>query len=299
LARRALGLSLTDRALPYLLLVPALLVGGVVLVYPLVNGILLSFTSYTFIQPQYKWIGVRNFASLFKDPIYWEVLLNTVTLTFSAVILQLALGLALALLLNSSIPFRGGFRGGVFFIWIMPEIVAALIWMIMLNSEFGILNFLLQWLGIAKHNVVWLGRPLEAKASLIMVYAWRGTPFFMVMILAALQTVPSTIVDASKIDGANAVQRFFVIIIPYIRDIIILCCLLSVVRLFQDVTQVTILTNGGPIYSTTTLAVHVYKQAFVGLQMGRAASVGVTWLIFLFVLAVFYIRLVTKGEFRK
>jgi ABC-type sugar transport system permease subunit len=292
-------MSITDRALPYLLLIPALVVGGIVLVYPLINGIFLSLTSYTFIQPQYTWIGLKNFVSMFKDPIYWEVFLNTIIMTFSAVTLQLSVGLSLALLLNSSIPFRGGFRGGVFFIWILPEIVAALIWMIMLNSEFGILNFMLQWLGIARQNVIWLGRPLEAKASLIMVYAWRGTPFFMVMILAALQTIPSTILDASKIDGATGIQRFFIIVIPYIRDIIILCCLLSVVRLFQDVTQVVVLTNGGPIYSTTTLAVHVYKQAFIGLQMGKAAAVGVTWLIFLFVLAIFYIRLVTKGEFRR
>lgn len=295
---RTTGMTIGDRALPYLLLIPALVVGGIVLVYPLVNGVLLSFTGYTFIQPQYNWVGVKNFVTLFTSPIYWEVFLNTITLTFSAVALQLCMGLSLALLLNTELPGRGAFRSGIFFIWIIPEIVTAMVWMILLNSEFGMINFILKYIGLIRENVIWLGRPVEAKLSIIMVYAWRGTPFFMVMILAALQTIPSTIIDASKIDGAGSTQRFFKIVLPYIRDILILCCLLSVVRLFQDITQIVILTNGGPIYSTTTLAVHVYKEAFIGLQMGRAASIGVTWLIFLFILAIFYIRVVTKGEFR-
>jgi ABC-type sugar transport system permease subunit len=119
------------------------------------------------------------------------------------------------------------------------------------------------------------------------------------MILAALQTIPGDIVDASKIDGAGAFQRFVYITIPYIRHILLLSCLLSIVRLFQDITLIYILTLGGPKNATTTLSVYVYKQAFQSFQMAKAAAIGVTWLLFLLLLAVFYVRLVTRGEFRK
>ncbi len=299
MAARTTGMTIGDRSLPYFLLVPTFLVSGIVLVYPLVNGIILSLTGYTMLEPKYNWVGAKNFISIFTDPIYWEVFLNTLTITMSAVVLQLALGLSLALLFNTKIALRGVLRSSIFFIWIMPGIVTALVWMIIYNSEFGILNYILERIGLVNEYVIWLGKPIPAKLGLIFVYAWRGTPFFMVMILAALQTIPTTIMDASKIDGAGSFQRFRIIVIPFIRDILILCCLLSMVRLFQDVTQIIILTNGGPVYATTTLAVHVYKQAFITLQMSRAASIGVTWLIFLCILATFYIRMVTHGEFRK
>ena len=286
-------------ALPYVLLLPAIAIGGTVLIYPLVNGFVLSFTSFKLFDPRYTWVGFENYLRNFQNPIYWEIFSNSITIVFSAVIFQLLFGLAVALALNQPIRGRALFRGLVFLIWIIPEIVVALLWMIMYNSEFGILNFILREAGVVTEFVNWLGDPIPAQLSLIIVYAWRGIPFFMVMILAALQTVPTAVVDAAKIDGANAPQRFWIIVMPFIRDIVILCCLLSSVRLFQDITQIFILTNGGPIYSTTTLAMHVYKQAFVAYQMGDAAAVGVTWLLFLFILAILYIRLVTKGGFQR
>jgi len=208
-------------------------------------------------------------------------------------------GLVVALLLNAAVPLRGFFRGAVFIIWIIPMMVVALLWMIIYNSEFGILNHILSSLGLIREYVAWLGRVWPAKFAIILTHGWRGVPFFMVMILAALQTIPRDIVDASKIDGAGALQRFAYITIPYIKHILLLACLLSIVRLFQDITLIYILTSGGPKNATTTLSVYVYKQAFQSFQMARAAAVGVTWLIFLMVLAMFYVRLVTRGEFRK
>lgn len=293
------GLTSSAAILPYLLLVPAFLIAAVVLVYPLGNGIILSLTSYSLIAPSYSWVGIQNFLSIFSDLVYWEVFANSIVIVFASVAGQLVLGLIVALLLNTRLPLRGLFRSAVFVIWIIPMMVVSLLWMVIYNSEFGILNFLLARLGLIGERIYWLGRPWPARFSLIITYGWRGVPFFMVMILDALQTIPGDIIDAAKIDGANAVQRFRVITIPYIRHIILLSCLLSAVRLFQDITLIYILTNGGPVYATTTLGLHVYKQAFTGFQMGRAAAIGITWMLFLLILAVFYIRTVTRTEFRK
>ncbi len=286
-------------SIPYLLLIPALVIGGTVLVYPLFNGLYLAFTNYSLLSPGHKWVGLTNFINDFKNPVYWEIYANSIIIIFCSVFFQLLIGLSLALALNRRIPLQGAFRSLVLVIWIVPDIVVALLWMIVFNADFGILNFVLKKIGIIGNFVTWLGRPIPAKIALIMVYSWRGTPFFMVMLLAALQTVPRSVLDAATIDGANAIQRFRIIVVPFIRDIIILSCLLSTVRLFQDITQIFILTNGGPINSTTTLAIHVYKQAFNAFDIGNAASIGVTWLLLLLVFAFFYIKLVTRGEFQR
>ena len=236
---------------------------------------------------------------MLSDPVYWEVFRNSILIIFAAVAVQLVVGLAVALLLNTHMPLRGVFRSSVFVIWIIPQIVISLLWLIMYNSEYGILNYVLKGIGVIDEYVVWLGRPWPARIAHIITHGWRGVPFFMVMILAALQTIPTDIVDAARIDGAGSFQRFRVITVPFIRHIVGLSCLLSVVRLFQDITLTTILTQGGPVYATTTLGMYVYKEAFVGFQMGRASAIGVTWLVFLILLAAVYVRMVTKTEFRK
>lgn len=288
--------SLRDRLTPYLLLIPALSIAGIVLVYPLVNGISLSMTNYSLITGTKDFIGLKNFLRLFQSDTYWKVFFNSIFLVFSSVFVQFLFGLFFALILNRKLKGRNIYRGLLFSIWIVPEIVVALLWMIMYNSDFGIINYVLTTVGVIESPIQWLAFPTSARFALIIVYSWRGIPFFMVMILAALQTVPTTIVEAATIDGANAVQRFFSITIPYIRDILLLSCLLSIVRLFQDVTQILTLTNGGPVNSTTTLAIDVYKKAFTRYQMGEAAAVGVTWLLFLMIFATYYIHLVTKRE---
>lgn len=292
-------MTIQDRMFPYVLLIPALLVGGLVLAYPLINGLVLSLTGYTMINQTYSWVGLTNFVSNFQSPVYWEVFGNSVFIVFSAVLIQLVFGLSLALLLNSRVPGRNIFRSGIFLIWIQPEIVTALLWMIMFNSEFGILNFMLRELGLIDEFVIWLNDPQASKLALIMVYGWRGIPFHMILIIAGLQTIPQHIIEQSTIDGAGAFRRFWFITLPYIRDILILVSLLSVVRAFQDITQVFVLTNGGPVNATTTLAVHVYKLAFQNFQLANAAAVGVTWMAFLLIIAYFYIRIVTKKEFER
>jgi len=291
--------ALYEKALPYLLLLPAFCIAGVVLVYPLINGVVLSFTGYQLIRPEYNWVGLNNYISIFTDPIYWEVFINSIFIIFTSVAVQLLVGMAIALLLNKKLPFRGLFRSGVFIIWIIPMIVVSLLWMILYNSEFGMFNFVLKQTGLIEKFIPWLGKPWPSRFAIIIAYGWRGVPFFMIMILSGLQTIPGDIMDAAKIDGANAVQRFFMIVIPFIKHIVFLSCLLSIVRLFQDITLIYILTNGGPVYATTTFGLHVYKEAFNSFQMGRAASIGVTWLLFLMVLSVFYVRMVTRNEFRK
>jgi multiple sugar transport system permease protein len=281
---------------PYLLLVPALAIGFTVLLYPLINGLVLSFTKYTLMRPAYAWNGIKHYINLFQDEVFLEVYLNSITLVFSSVLVQFTFGFLLALLLNSKIPMQSTFRSLVFVIWIIPEIVAALLFVIIYNTDFGILNHLLLAMNVIDKPVNWLGTPQAAKAALIIVYGWRGIPFHMVMLLAALQTVPQELNEAATIDGAGTFRRFMTVTVPSISHIMVLCWLLSIVRAFQDVTQIMTLTKGGPINSTTTLAIHVYNTAFTGMNMGKAAAIGVTWMVFLLLLSIVYVRIVKHSE---
>jgi multiple sugar transport system permease protein len=293
---QAIGGKPIDKAFPYLLLIPALLIGFSILLFPLINGLILSFTNYTLLKPEYGWKGLQHYRNLFQNKVFWEVYSNSLIMVFSSVAIQFFIGFSMALLLNAKIRMQGLFRGFITIIWIIPEIVTALLFVILYNKDFGIFNYLLTSLQLVKEPVSWLGEPVPAKLALIFVYGWRGVPFHMVMLLAALQTVPHELEEAAIIDGANRIKRFLAVTIPSISHIIALCWLLSIVRAFQDVTQIMTLTKGGPIHSTTTLAIHVYNTAFTSFDMGKAAAVGVTWMLFLIILSIFYIRIISKGE---
>lgn len=291
------GLKKFDKLLPYLLLLPAFSIAMVILVYPFVNGLILSFTSYSLIQPEYIWVGFKNYIQIFSDPIYYEVVFNSFFILLIGTAVPVLIGLVLALLFDRPNLFLGvQLRGLVFIIWIIPMVVVALIWRVIFNADFGIMNFMLERAGLLHHKLRWFAGDWSARFAMIITYSWRSTPFFMVMILAALQTIPQTIVESAVVEGSTAVQRFFYIKFHYLKKIIFLAALLNVVRLFQDITLMYVQTGGGPGYSTTTLALHVYKYAFNNLQSGIAASIGVTWLVFLLILAGLYMRILQANE---
>lgn len=290
--------SISEHAFPYLLVGPAFLISCLVLVYPLIHAIILSFTDYSLIRPnRLNWVGFENYLELFKSNEFWQILFNSVFIISLSVFTAASIGLSLALILNMNIYFRSFFRSAIFTIWIVPIMVISLLWMIIFNADFGILNYVLLQLGIIEDKIMWLGQKWPARFALIITYGWWGIPYYMVMMLAALQTIPKEIVEASIIDGAGPFRRFCRITLPYISPILLLCCLISTIRLFQDVTAIYTLTSGGPVNATTTLAMKVYVEAFRKFQMGSAASVGVTWMVLLLILANQYLKLVIKKEF--
>ena len=290
--------SISEYTFPYLLVAPAFLICCMVLVYPVAHAIILSFTDFSLIRPgRYNWVGISNYVELLKSIEYWIILFNCVFIISLAVFMAAFIGLSLALILNMNIFFRSFFRSAVFTIWIVPIMVISLLWMIIFNADFGVLNTILLRLGIIENKIMWLGQKWPARFALVVTYGWWGIPYYMTMMLAALQTIPRDIIEASIIDGAGPLQRFYKITLPYISHILLLCCLISTVRLFQDVTAIFALTSGGPVNATTTLAMKVYIEAFRKFQMGSASAIGVTWLILLLLLANQYLKLVVKKEY--
>ncbi len=265
------------------------IMGGLVF-FPLVNGVRLSFTNASPLRPDTHWVGLENFAYLLEDGDFGEVIFNSIFITGSSTILSLIIGFSIALILNTGIRGAGFFRAAIFQIWVVPWIVIAILWGWLYNSDFGLINHILLRMGILSEPLNWLFNEIPAQIAIISGYTWRSIPFMMVVSLAALQGIPKEVLEAAAIDGAGFFQRVFYIIIPLLRNILLILVLVQAVRLFQDMTLPWVLTHGGPINATMTISMYTFKLAFDSWDFGLASAVGTLWLFVLILIAALSMR---------
>jgi multiple sugar transport system permease protein len=281
------------------LLLPALVILALVIFYPLVQALLLSLKDAALLNATTApFAGLDNFERLLADEIFWAAVKNTLVLTTTSIAGSLVLGMSLALVLNENLPGRNFFRGIALIPWVVPGVVVALLTLYMFNSQVGVIDYVLVKLGLAERFVDWFGSTRNALWAIILANIWNQTPFYMLMILAGLQTVPQDEYDAAKVDGANVVQRFRYVTLPNIRGVLTIVIALQVIWNFNNFDLIWTTTQGGPVNATTTLTVHVYRMAFVGLDIGYAAAIGVVMLVALLLFSVFYIRVMDRAEER-
>ncbi len=273
-----------------MLLTPALAVTGAFMIYPLLNGVRMSFTNASLLRPTERFIGLRNYWYLLEDPDFYEVVWNSFLLISVSVTISMALGFALALLLNQKLTGTNAFRAAIFQIWVIPWISVAILWGWIFNADYGIINFLLIDLNILSGTRNWLANRTSAQIVIIAGFAWRMIPFMMVVSLAALQSIPKDLLEAAEIDGATYLERLRYVILPLLRNMLLIVGLLQAVKLFQEITLPWVLTQGGPINATTTLSLYTYKLAFQQWDFGMASAAGTMWLIFLMLFAGIYVR---------
>jgi multiple sugar transport system permease protein len=274
-----------------LLFLPSSLLVGLFLIYPLVNGVWLGFTDASPLNRSLHFIGFENFADLLTDPKFWEVLWNSAFLIIASIVLSTVLGFVIALLLTSGIRLVGLFRTAVFQVWLVPWIAVAILWGWIFNSDYGVVNFLLMDIGVLDRPQKWLADPLLAQLVIISAFTWRQIPFMMVVSLAALQGIPRELREAASIDGAGYARQLGHIVLPLVRNVMMVVALLQTVRLFQEITLPWVLTQGGPINATTTLSLYAYKIAFERWDFGLASAVGTIWLVLLAIFAMIFVRL--------
>lgn len=273
------------------LFLPALLIVAVLVLYPVLNGVKLAFTDVTPLRPgRMTFVGFDNFLYLFEDPQFWEVVGNTLWIVGMSTALATAIGYALAVLLDSGIRWAGFFRGMIFQVWVVPWIVIAILWGWLFSQDYGLVNYLLQTLGLAQGSIKWLFDPTAAQWAIITGYTWRAIPFIMVICLAGLQGVPRELTESAAIDGAGFLQRQRYVVLPIMQNIILVAALLQAVRFFQEMTLVFVLTQGGPINATMVLSLYTYKAAFEAWDFGLASAIGTFWLVLLMVFALLYVR---------
>jgi len=287
------GLSNTSFAI--LLILPSLCIIGFIIIYPLLNGIFLSFKSYNIIEPNSrKFVFFKNYDFLFKDKIFWESFKNTIIFTFLSISGGFLIGLTLALILNEKIIFQRFFRGIFLTPWVIPAVIVSLLYLYMFNSEVGIINYVLKRLHIISDFIPWFGKPKAAMAAVVIGNIWNQFPFYSLMLLATLQSIPEEIKEAAEVDGANAIKRFWHITVPYLRNVILITTTLMVIWNFNNFDIIWTTTLGGPVNATTTFSIYTYRMAFRNFQIGYAATIGVAWLIVLLIFSYVYIKIMEK-----
>lgn len=292
--RRSLVL---DRALfGYALLLPAALLMVVLVGVPFLRALWLSFHKKLLGAEAAPWIGLQNYSTLIADPTFWQAVENTFIFTIGSIACKLVLGISIALVLNEALPLRNLWRSIVMLPYAMPTLVSVLVWKWMYNDVAGVLNYLATQANLTDHPILWLGDPKIALPSVIAVNVWRGFPFFVITILAGLQTVPQELYDAAKVDGAGVWARFRQVTVPSILPVIAVVTLFSTILTFNDFSIIWILTQGGPGNATQVLATLTYKISIPGLELGKGVAVSVLMLPILVGLIVLLNRFIARRE---
>ncbi|MCL2864425.1 MAG: sugar ABC transporter permease [Lachnospiraceae bacterium] len=281
---------------PYLLVAPAVLTILLVIFVPVLNAILMSFQSYDLRRPQeIAFIGLENYRAITENTLFWGSLWRTFAWVGFGVGFQFIFGFILALLLNHSFRGRGVVRAVSMIPWVTPGVLIGLMWRWMYDGNFGVINDLLNRLGILSTNIPFLSQVETALPSVIIAIVWQGIPFFALMILAALQGVPSDMYEAADMDGANKVQKLFFITVPSIKNTIFVTLLLRVIWVANSVDIIFTMTEGGPAWSTQTLSVFIFNQAN-SLNLGIASTMAIVLAILLVLVTIPYLRISFRKE---
>jgi multiple sugar transport system permease protein len=268
--------------------------------YPLFEAINLSFTNMSLVADTYQYIGIENYTSLINSSDFWQM--AVVTSIFVAVSLgvQLIIGLGIALAIDyGKRKYLIGHlftRTTILSAWIIPGIVIGIIWkVLMIEARYGVLNYF--WLEIGGGNVIsFLSDPQLALLSVIVANTWRGTAFTMILQYGALQQVPERLKEASRIDGANTVQRFWHVTIPQIKPVLFINIVLGTIYTLNTFDMILALTGGGPGRATEVLALFMYLEAFSRFHVGKAAAIAVLMLLVNVVMTIIYMRVFLNEE---
>ena len=288
--------SRSENLFAYFLILPTLLLIGLIIVYPLIDALQLSFTNRTFINPNPDFIGFANYTRIFESSQFRDVVVNSFVWTVAVVAGQFFVGLAVALLFNQHFRGRGLVRSLIVIPWVTPGVIAALLWRLLYEPQLGIINGALAALGVPSPTVPWLSQGSTAMLAVIVAAIWKGAPFSIVMYLAALQNVSEDLLDAAKVDGASAWARLRHVILPEIMPIVRITLLLTTVLTFNYFDLIYIMTGGGPLRATHIFPTWIYEQAFSQARTGLAAAYGIVSTLILLVFAIIYLRELAKRK---
>lgn len=292
---RAKQLTLEKPVITWTFLAPWLLTLGIFWLYPLLHSFYLSFTRYSTLSNETTWIGLGNYQHLLHDEVFWAALRNTLIFVVGTIPFTTIFALLLAVMLNRKIAWRGLYRAGYFIPSVTSIVVLSLIFT-NLYARDGYLNMLLSMVGMSGPSDGWLQNTSTALPAIMAMDVWIAIGYYVVLFLAALQTIPAELYEAADIDGASAWTQFTRVTLPGLRPMILFVVVINTIRSFQVFTEVYVMTKGGPLNSTTTLVYEVFENAFDRADMMGYAS-AIAYVAFLLILAVSLVqfRLLGRG----
>lgn len=285
-------------ALPYL--IPAVVLYGWFLLYPMADAVRLSFFEWSgFRTEEPVWVGIDNYVRLFtQDAVFWTAFRNSVIWVVLSILVPTVIALLLALGLNRKMIGRNLMRAVFYIPAVFASITVAAMWRWIYNPTLGFVNQFLEAVGLGAWGQSWLGDPQFALGSIFVASIWQSVGFSMVLFLAGLQTVPAELVEAAKLDGANAWQRFRAVTIPALRPTTVVVVILTIINALKVFDLVVGMTGGGPAQSTQVLALWSYTQSFTNHQFGMGGAVATVLLIVTLALVIPYMAWSMKGEDR-
>lgn len=281
---------LREARIGLLFLSPWLIGLAVFTAYPIIASLYFSFTHYSGLSSP-RWAGLDNYVQLFKDPLFWKSIYNTLYLAIIGIPLAQVLSILVALLLNTKVKFLGIFRTLYFLPSIVPAVATALLWKWFLNPQFGPVNLLLERIGLPTPG--WLTDPVWSKPALILTSVW-GVGGAMVIYLAGLQNIPIELYEAAELDGAGRIAKLFTITLPMLSPVILFNVVMGIINSFQSFTSVFIMTGGGPENSTLVYALSIYRNGFQFYKMGYASAMAWVLLIMTSIAIVFVFKFFGK-----
>lgn len=281
-----------DTLLGYALVIPTLSVFAIFFIYPLVYSLILSLYEWDMLSPPF-YVGLGNYVEMFASRFFFQTLVNSVNYTVGVLILALNLGLVLALMLNKPSKHSAFFQACIFSSYIISWVAVALLWVWMLDSQYGLVNFTLSLIRLSPVN--WLGDVKIALSSLVLVSTWKIVGYPMVIFLAGLRTIPADLYQAAEIDGASNWQKFRFITWPLLSPITLFLMITLMIMSFQAFDIVRLMTQGGPYYATEIFVYYIYETAFLySFQIGSASAAVVVFFLIIFVLATVQWKVLRK-----
>jgi ABC-type sugar transport system permease subunit len=270
------------------LIAPSLIFVTVVGAFPVLSQFVLSLTEFNlkFVEER-GFVGLGNFAKLATDAVFWRDLGQTFEFTIASVSLELVLGLAAALLLNRIVRGRTAMNSAVIMPWVLPTVVAATMWSLILNDRIGLVNSVLGRLGVMEEPIVWLG-PKLAMTSVILADVWKTTPFVAIILLAGLKSIPRAYYEAAELDGAGRWQVFRSITLPLLRPFIAVAVLFRAMDAFRIFDLIWVLTGGAS--RTETISIHIYKTLFRYADLGYGSAMTVALFAIVFAMSIGLVR---------
>lgn len=277
--------------LPYLLVSPYLIFVLVFVAFPVLFSFFLTFNKWNIISPM-KFIGIDNYSRLFQDRLFWKAIGNTLKFLLLHIPLQLTVSLFLAYLLNQKMRAAAFFRASFFMPVIVSGVVVTILWQQLLGYDAGLINRILMGIGI--HKIGWLVNPDVAIYSIAVMATWKNVGLYVILFLVGLQTVPTQYYEAAKMEGASRWQQFYHITLPMINPTIFMVVILSTIGGFSLFIEPYIMTGGGPLNTTLSAVLYIYKQAFQYYNMGYSATLGFFYALMIMTVVILQKKFIEK-----
>ena len=283
-----------SRFQPYLFLAPSFAILLVFLIYPLFWNIYIALhdVSLTTLLKDWEYIGLENFVALFNDPNFYTSLKVTLMFVGGSVVLQFGVGMLMAIVLNQHIRGSGVYRAILIIPWTISAVIAAFSFKFILDDNFGILNYILNQMGIA--SVGWLSDPNMVVWSLVIANMWYGTPFTLLFLTAGLLSINPTLYEAARIDGASKTRSLFHITLPLLKPFMIINLILITMWSVNLFDIQLIMTGGGPLFSSTTASLYMYRQAFEFGLLSKGAAAGIILILINLTVAIVYVKFLRR-----